>query len=871
MRKLKRLRQMTANEIAYRLRERMRIEAERARLRLRPPRPGADLDGAARLPAIDGSFKAYLEMVAGSRFYFPAPQETRESLRSFVEATFPEWVENSIVEAESICSRRIELFGHGEIQLDPALNWHRDPVTRRVWPVRFWANYDPVADDRFGDVKTVHELNRHQFLTRLGKAFFFTGQDRYAREALSLIDSWIEQNPQGQGVNWQSSLEIGIRVLSWLWTLFFILPSGCLDERLARRIGHSLIAQLRHLAAYPSVYSSPNTHLIGEAAALFIAGSLFPEMEEGAAWRRMGSSLLIEQAGVQVLPDGVYAEMSTCYHCYALDFFLQALLMARRLDDPFPHSVWHTVERMLEYLMHVAQPGGAIPLVGDDDGGRALALESTDYRSFRDALSTGVVLFCRSDFKHLSGGFHQETLWTTGEEGYRIYRAVRGCPPRELGRGFPQAGHYIQRSGWEPRDSQLVFDCGGMGILNGGHAHADALSIVLSAHGAPLLIDPGTFVYNAAAPWRTFFRSTAAHNTATVDGRDQSDMAGTFAWGRRAPARLLNRFLHAGVEFLEAEHDGYNTGPDGLIHRRRLLFCPSGYWVIADDFRASEPPSSSCTAPGNHEEASVRGATVRERVLRRNESGDALAYARASDGRASTVSEQGVPAGPAGSSDHLFEFYYHLPAGAELGLHEAEGGPVNLLVRSGPGGLLLYFDAMAQISAGIRCGETAPIQGWSSRRYGDRRPSPVLHAAFAAPLPVAALSVAVPFPTGVETHFPPEPTRVDCIEGALACAIEQDRFVDYAIVGEHAAPLEFLDSRFSGEFFWMRTRGGALTQLVAVNARYFIYRGLPVFEWAAPAPYVSALFSGDRVVLHCGEAQDKVYVRNLRNLEFRSI
>lgn len=819
MRKLKRLRQMTGTEIAYRVRERLRIEAERARVRLAraPQAAPASLEG---LPSVDGSFKAYLEQVARSRFYFPAAGETRQSLRSFVQSAFGDWVENAIAEAESICSHRIALLGRGEIGLGSQPNWHTDPITGRVWPVRFWFDYDPVGDASLGDVKNVNELNRHQFLVRLGKAFFLTGEERYAAEALALIDSWLEQNPEGLGINWQSSLELAIRSLSWLWTVFFILEARCFDEQAARRIGHSLFAQLRHVAAYPSTYSSPNTHLIGEAAALFVAGSLFSEAEEARAWRRDGSSLLIEQIEAQVLPEGVHGELSTYYHCYALDFYLQALLLARRLEDPFPHHVWLAAERMTDFLLHVSHPDGSIPLIGDDDGGRALAIEARHYRSFRDALSTGVVLFCRPDFKHQSGGFHEETLWTTGEEGWRIYRAVRGAPPRETSRGFAQAGYYTQRSGWGPSDSHLVFDCGGMGLLSGGHAHADALSLVLFAHGAPLLIDPGTYVYNAAPPWRSFFRSTRAHNTVTVDGRDQGDSSGTFAWSRRAPARLLKRFVHAGIEFLEAEHQGYNLGPGGVIHRRRLLYCPSGYWVIADDFRGGAAPAAA-----------------------------------------------GAQAPP--GAEHLFEFYYHLPAGAELGLHEAEGAPVNVLVRNGSGGLLLYFDATVQSSASIRCGDIDPVQGWVSRSYGDHRTAPVLRAAFTAPAPVAALSVAVPFLSAGDSAFPPEPARVDSVAGALACVVELDRFADYTIVSQGAADLEFFESRFAGEFFWIRTRGAEIIQFVAINARHFIHRGSPVFESPTPVPFVSAMFSGDRVVLHCGEPQDQVYVRNLRNLELR--
>ena len=54
-------------------------------------------------------------------------------------------------------------------------------------------------------------------------------------------------------------------------------------------------------------------------------------------------------------------------------------------------------------------------------------------------------------------------------------------------------------------------------MLNGGHGHADALSLVLNVGGTEILKDPGTCVYNGSPEWRDFFRSTHAHNTIVVD------------------------------------------------------------------------------------------------------------------------------------------------------------------------------------------------------------------------------------------------------------------------------------------------------------------------------------------------------------------
>ena len=86
----------------------------------------------------------------------------------------------------------------------------------------------------------------------------------------------------------------------------------------------------------------------------------------------------------------------------------------------------------------------------------------------------------------------------------------------------------------------MVFDCGELGFKAiAAHGHADALSFTLRAFGSDVFVDPGTYDYFSYSAWRAYFRSTSAHNTLAVDGRDQSVMLGPFLWGARAQARCI--------------------------------------------------------------------------------------------------------------------------------------------------------------------------------------------------------------------------------------------------------------------------------------------------------------------------------------------
>jgi Heparinase II/III-like protein/Heparinase II/III N-terminus len=560
--RLKRLTTMSPRELAHRTREKVYSQLER-------------IGFAGRIAPVGPGFKQYLADAPARRFYCGVGQSPRD--------LFPGWIDRAVEEAENLMGHEVHLLHFDPVRLGREIDWHRDPVTGQTWERCHWTVYRPENDPLKRDSKIVHELNRHQHLPRLAKAYRMTGDERYAAEALAQMLGWIRQNPPGLGINWQSSLEIGIRTISWLWTIFLLLPSRSFDDASAQLVGDSLFAQLEHVYRHTSLYSSPNTHLIGEAAALFIGGLVFQDRQRAVAWMGRGLALLVEEADKQILDDGAHGELSTYYHCYALDFYLQALVLAEQNDFRFPAGVRRKIREMLNFVMHVSTPGGTIPLFGDDDGGRALALAQRNYRSFTDALALGAVLFERSDFKHQAGDFPEETFWLLGPKAWETFDALESEPPVENQAIFASAGYAMQRSGWGPLDSQLLFDTGGLGMLTGGHSHADALSLVLYGHGRELLADPGTSVYNGAPEWRSYFRSTRAHNTVAIDDCDQAEAGGTFRWKTRMSTRM-NCDASFPPEYLEAEHDGYQRLTHPVSHRRRLLHIPGEYWVVVDDF-----------------------------------------------------------------------------------------------------------------------------------------------------------------------------------------------------------------------------------------------------------------------------------------------
>lgn len=133
----------------------------------------------------------------------------------------------------------------------------------------------------------------------------------------------------------------------------------------------------------------------------------------------------------------------------------------------------------------------------------------------------------------------------------------------------------------------MTFDHGPLGmppLFN--HGHADALSITLSFNGKPLLVDPGTFQYNGDPDVRRYFKGTRAHNTITVDGKDQAVQETGFVWSRPYRARLERNSAIGDGRLLEAVHDGYRRLDKPVTHRRKVLIAEN-YLAIRDQFEGA--------------------------------------------------------------------------------------------------------------------------------------------------------------------------------------------------------------------------------------------------------------------------------------------
>jgi hypothetical protein len=395
------------------------------------------------------------------------------------------------------------------------------------------------------------EWSKFYYGLDLAWAYRRTGDPRYLETWERLVGSWIARVP----ADFDTTDVIGRRVQNWIyaWARFESAGGPGVSAMTRARLLDSLGAQLSHLRTH---LTPERNHRTLELYALFIASLALPALDPDGSTLRFALDELSQNLRDDILPDGVHREASTHYHLLTLRTFLGVLVNARRFGMPLPDEYRERIGRACEFAAHCHRPDGRIPALSDSDSG-----------SYADLLALAARLFRRRDWLFVAT------------------RGRRGTPPSCTAASFEKGGYFVQRSGWGSGSTRfederyLIFDCGPLG--DGGHGHYDMLNIEIAAAGRPLVVDPGRYTYHtgAEAPWRQWFKGTAAHNTVTVDCLDQVPYRPGRPKGPLPRATLLARRQSDALDVLwgEVVSPCYDA-----VHQRRILFVAREYWIIED-------------------------------------------------------------------------------------------------------------------------------------------------------------------------------------------------------------------------------------------------------------------------------------------------
>ena len=647
-------------------------------------------------------------------------------------------------EADKICNRHIV-----HVDMGDDINWQMNPKEDMEW---------------------LYCLHRHEFLTVLGRAYWYTGDEKYTRAFKELLLDWIKKNPPPdidwmleipaeksraffmREANWRP-IEAGIRLYTaWCPCYYHFINSPEFTPEFNIQMLLSMVDHARFLRRYYTRHVnyfnvSPNWGLM-ESNGLAHMGILFPEFKEAEDWKNTALARFEEQVRMQILPDGMHVERCTGYHLVCTFCILQIAELALRNGIKISRTWLTNLEKMIDYVLYMLKPHGVYPMLSDGDESDVTGEKAShglwedinnlnmleDSNDLRYVLKAGARLFNRPDMLYMA---------TLGKDGKK---------PEKKSAAFPDGGFYVCRTGWDKDDKYMAINCGLIGVYdqNCVHGHADALSVDVSAYGKTMIIDPGRYMYEG--PYRVWFESTAAHNSVVVDGKDQSEFLD--GWLFKTKAVPTNKYwvTSENFDYFDGSHDGYERLTEPVTHRRRILFAKPDYWIILDDL--------------------------------------------------------------AGRGKHSIDLYWHFTEKANLTVDNKD---LRMLVDYGDEVTLTVLPVEPEgLSIEVAQGSIDPIQGWISYDYGVKLPAPVLRYTKKTNTPARFTTILHPC-KGVRSDINVKWLARDVLE------IQRDDCRDLVILSD-GNETKYDKFEFDGQVLFARlNQDGRLKSCFSVGVSYILY------------------------------------------------
>lgn len=449
-------------------------------------------------------------------------------------------------EAMKTLDGNISVFGHS--WSTQTRSWNVDPVSGYEWPA-IRAHRIDYRHSSGADPKWTWEVNRLLFLLPVAFAVQAQELDRLRGEEFmeSTVSDWISRCQTGHGPQWAAAIEVAIRSIAITIAVQAIeSPSQSFLDKVAV----SIRDHANWIKRFPSAYSSANNHRVAELAALLVLDSSWQGLLSEA--ERDGYEKELANVSRSLFSsDGIGLEQSPTYAGFSLEFIALVLRCHEWSDASSRKRVSQIAHQAAYALAQFTNDDGTLIRYGDDDEGKVITVVVPD-SEYSDSL-----------VKLATGGDHVRTfgLQTFGEGGISLMRFVE----------------FASETTW-------VFDHGPLGFGDiAAHGHSDTLSVSMRAGGIDWVVDAGTYRYHGDKKWRTYFRSSEAHNAPRLDDQDSSVMTGDFNWHphKRAQGKLLVSRVEDGGVRLRATHDGYLKQGLGSV-TRTLDRLTTGRYRITD-------------------------------------------------------------------------------------------------------------------------------------------------------------------------------------------------------------------------------------------------------------------------------------------------
>ena len=351
-------------------------------------------------------------------------------------------------------------------------------------------NFDWRSRWEFADKSALWNFNLHYFeyLFPLVKSWKDTGDRKYLDKTVEMINGWIDKNPIGTSPAW-ASYTTALRIVTWISWYGYVVEA--IDEGFRMKFLSSLHMQFVYLASHLEKNILGN-HYFEDLKSLVLAAVFF---KDDAVLEKSLTDLKAE-CKEEILPDGMHFELSPMYHKIIFEGMLRIALALRGAGRQDP-EIESYLQPMLDVAYSFEDGLDRMPLFNDGGNNVAKSLDA---------------------------------LIATANRCFDLKPQFKGQ--------LKDSGYYIFEKIVDGKLWKLIVDAGQPGpSYIPGHAHCDAMSFELFCDGKPIVVNCGTYAYQCKE--RSFFRSTAAHNSVMIDDAEQSQCWGAFRLAKRSSTKVL--------------------------------------------------------------------------------------------------------------------------------------------------------------------------------------------------------------------------------------------------------------------------------------------------------------------------------------------
>jgi hypothetical protein len=472
--------------------------------------------------------------------------------------------------ADTLLKQGATLLQFGPVNLGSPINWFA-----RIHEDQQW---------------TAH-LNYMYWINDFVDAYRETGDERYAKRWIEIIEDFLDHIPygspalsynasrpsvlnhaktcnngescDGQG-SWMS-LSCHWRIEAWLLGLYGLAGSQALTPAKFFRIADSMFGDHLHIMITNPRENTPNQFL-AISSTMMRLGLALPEFKAANVAFQIGYHRLLRAIDNAMLPDGSDLEQSVNYNVHFCDAMTGT---AESLYDHAPERAkvfQQAAQKRAKFIVGLMTPLG-----------RTVSLAKTGIMPMAEKVCTWPEALDLPWIMHVMSG------------------GRKGPLPPFTSVAFAYGGFYALRSGWNEDSDYLFFKTSRPGL---GHMHEDCLSLHITSGGRDLIVDSGNYSYTKLTDldekMNAYSLSSASHSTVLVDGQGQA----------RLPLRTQRPWTHEDVpllrgceqprlpdravqgqwfEFVEGSYaDGY--GPEGIEaeHHRSVIWIKDLGWLIVD-------------------------------------------------------------------------------------------------------------------------------------------------------------------------------------------------------------------------------------------------------------------------------------------------